>query len=57
MCLSRKHGDAALLYLYQMIMSYWWDFLLETLHSIVNKFNFEWPMLLAKHVEKVIFLV
>jgi hypothetical protein len=22
----------------------WWDFLLETLHSIVNKNNFEWPM-------------
>jgi hypothetical protein len=35
----------------------WWDFLLEILHSIVNKFNFEWLMLLAKHVEKVIFLV
>jgi hypothetical protein len=34
-----------------------WAFLLETLYSIVNKFNFEWPMLLAKHVEKVIFLV
>jgi hypothetical protein len=35
----------------------WLDFLLETLYSIVNKFNFEWLMLPAKHVENVIFLV
>jgi hypothetical protein len=34
-----------------------WDFLLETLHSIVNNFSFDWHMLLAKQVEKVIFLV
>jgi hypothetical protein len=33
----------------------WWDFLLETLHSIVDKFNLERPMLLAEQVEKVIF--
>jgi hypothetical protein len=35
----------------------WWDFLLEPLHSIVNKNNFEWHMLLARHLENVIFFV
>jgi hypothetical protein len=31
--------------------------LLETHHSIVNKNNFELHMLLARHLEKVIFFV
>jgi hypothetical protein len=30
----------------------WWDFMLETLHSIGNKFYFEQPMLLAEQVKK-----
>jgi hypothetical protein len=35
----------------------WWDFLLETLHSIVNKFNVERRVLLAKQVPKLSFSV
>jgi hypothetical protein len=33
----------------------WWDFLLETFHSIANKFNVEKPMLLAEQVRKLTF--
>jgi hypothetical protein len=31
----------------------WWDFLLKTLHSIVNEFNVERQALLAKQVPKL----
>jgi hypothetical protein len=33
----------------------WWDSLMETLHSITNKFNVKRPMLLAKQVIKLTF--